>query len=198
MRTHGTLSKWNEDRGFGFISPASGDDVFAHISAFPRDGVRPSIGEVVSFEIETRGDGRKRALRIQRPARTTTARGVRESRAPATPIATALGALAVVAIGALFYFDGELVLPHRGRARASHAVETQPDGSAGARRKFAATTDGLPETATSASRFSCDGRTLCREMHSCAEATYFLQNCPNVQMDGDGDGVPCERQWCRQ
>jgi hypothetical protein len=33
-------------------------------------------------------------------------------------------------------------------------------------------------------------------MTSCDEAGYFLRNCPNVEMDGDGDGVPCEKQWC--
>lgn len=44
--------------------------------------------------------------------------------------------------------------------------------------------------------FRCDGRTHCSQMTSCAEATYFLKNCPNTKMDGDGDGVPCEQQWC--
>jgi hypothetical protein len=44
--------------------------------------------------------------------------------------------------------------------------------------------------------FSCDGRTHCSQMRSCEEATYFLQNCPNTKMDGNGDGVPCEKQWC--
>jgi len=44
--------------------------------------------------------------------------------------------------------------------------------------------------------FRCDGRTHCSQMTSCAEATYFLKNCPNTKMDGNGDGVPCERQWC--
>jgi hypothetical protein len=44
--------------------------------------------------------------------------------------------------------------------------------------------------------FSCDGRTHCSQMRSCAEATYFIQHCPNTKMDGDHDGVPCERQWC--
>jgi hypothetical protein len=44
--------------------------------------------------------------------------------------------------------------------------------------------------------FECDGRTQCVDMTSCDEATYFLDNCPNVKMDGDGDGVPCESQWC--
>lgn len=47
-----------------------------------------------------------------------------------------------------------------------------------------------------ASRYRCDGRTHCSEMRSCAEATYFIQHCPSTKMDGDGDGVPCERQWC--
>lgn len=42
----------------------------------------------------------------------------------------------------------------------------------------------------------CDGRTHCSQMRSCEEATYFIQHCPNTQMDGDHDGVPCERQWC--
>jgi hypothetical protein len=45
--------------------------------------------------------------------------------------------------------------------------------------------------------FRCDGRTHCSQMTSCAEATYFLQNCPGTSMDGDRDGVPCEAQWCR-
>ncbi len=47
-----------------------------------------------------------------------------------------------------------------------------------------------------ASKFQCDGRTLCSQMKSCEEATYFLNNCPNTKMDGNGDGIPCEKQWC--
>jgi endonuclease YncB( thermonuclease family) len=47
-------------------------------------------------------------------------------------------------------------------------------------------------------RFRCDGRTHCSHMTSCAEATFFLQNCPGVKMDGNHDGVPCERQWCNR
>lgn len=68
-----------------------------------------------------------------------------------------------------------------------------------------ATTGGLSATApvaTPAPRsapaaYRCDGRTHCSHMTSCAEARYFLANCPNVAMDGDNDGVPCEMQWCR-
>jgi len=47
-----------------------------------------------------------------------------------------------------------------------------------------------------ASQFRCDGRTHCSQMTSCEEATFFLRNCPDTKMDGDNDGIPCERQWC--
>ncbi len=47
-------------------------------------------------------------------------------------------------------------------------------------------------------RFRCDGRTHCSQMTSCEEATFFLQHCPNTKMDGNRDGVPCEKQWCQR
>ena len=49
---------------------------------------------------------------------------------------------------------------------------------------------------TSYSNFTCDGREYCSQMTSCEEATYFIDNCPNTKMDGNHDGVPCEKQWC--
>lgn len=55
----------------------------------------------------------------------------------------------------------------------------------------------LRSTSQPTPAFRCDGRTHCSQMTSCAEATYFLKNCPGVKMDGNGDGVPCEQQWCR-
>ncbi|EEX92071.1 hypothetical protein VIOR3934_02727 [Vibrio orientalis CIP 102891 = ATCC 33934] len=44
--------------------------------------------------------------------------------------------------------------------------------------------------------FVCEGKTRCSHMTSCNEAKFYLANCPNVQIDGDRDGVPCEMQWC--
>ncbi len=52
-------------------------------------------------------------------------------------------------------------------------------------------------TQPAAPSFSCDGRKHCSQMTSCAEATYFLKNCPNTKMDGNNDGIPCEQQWCQ-
>ncbi|MCL1075675.1 excalibur calcium-binding domain-containing protein [Shewanella dokdonensis] len=42
-------------------------------------------------------------------------------------------------------------------------------------------------------QFKCDGRQYCSQMRSRAEAEFFLRHCPNVKMDGDHDGIPCER-----
>src|SRR5688500_7329396 len=68
MRIHGTLIKWNDDRGFGFVAlPQSREEIFVHISAFPRDGVCPRIGEKISFEVRCGPDGRKRAEGVVRP-----------------------------------------------------------------------------------------------------------------------------------
>jgi Excalibur calcium-binding domain len=53
------------------------------------------------------------------------------------------------------------------------------------------------QESTGSSSFRCDGRTHCSQMTSCAEATYFLKNCPDTKMDGNNDGVPCETQWCK-
>ena len=54
-----------------------------------------------------------------------------------------------------------------------------------------------PEAASDTrSPYQCDGRTHCSQMISCEEAEFFLANCPGLKMDGGGDGVPCEKQWC--
>lgn len=173
MRTHGTLTKWNEDRGFGFIAPAQGgDDVFVHISAFPRDVARPRVHELVSFEIESDGDGKRRAVRVQRPgtrAAPSSSRRRESSASRRSPVAAVLTFLALGAMGAYGYST----------LTSGNGVAVAP-----------------PVPSAPSANFKCDGRTHCSQMRSCAEAQYFLQHCPNVEMDGNNDGEPCEQQWC--
>ena len=70
MRFEGTLALWNGERGYGAIAPEQGgQEMFVHVSAFPRDGGPPQLGEALSFEIVTGGDGRKQAGRVQRVKR---------------------------------------------------------------------------------------------------------------------------------
>ena len=47
-----------------------------------------------------------------------------------------------------------------------------------------------------AGAFTCSGKTLCREMRSCAEARFYLTKCGASRLDRDSDGVPCE-SLCR-
>lgn len=58
------------------------------------------------------------------------------------------------------------------------------------------TQEPLADIPRDTASYSCDGRIYCSQMTSCEEAEYFLANCPGVKMDGEGDGVPCEGQWC--
>lgn len=53
-----------------------------------------------------------------------------------------------------------------------------------------------PSQPSGTENFKCDGRQYCSQMTSCAEAMHFNTNCPNTKMSGDGDGIPCEKQWC--
>ncbi len=50
--------------------------------------------------------------------------------------------------------------------------------------------------ANQSANYTCQGKTHCSQMSSCEEAKFYLRNCPSVKIDGDGNGVPCEKQWC--
>lgn len=70
MRLQGILKTWNDDRGFGFIQPASGgQEIFVHIKAFPRGSGRPALGQALTFEIEVGPNGKPRAHSVQYPSR---------------------------------------------------------------------------------------------------------------------------------
>jgi len=63
--------------------------------------------------------------------------------------------------------------------------------------KIEQTVTELPKKSKPIRQFNCDGRQHCSQMHSYEEAKFFLHNCPDVKMDGDNDGIPCERQFGR-
>ena len=50
--TVGTVKWFNADKGYGFIAPESGEDVFVHFSAIQATGYRSlDEGQVVEFDI---------------------------------------------------------------------------------------------------------------------------------------------------
>jgi len=83
------LGDWNDDRGFGFITPASGGSrVFAHVSAFPRGG-RPVPGGEVTYEQIRDGRNRARAKDVRYVGRGSVTRSVGKGTSLAVVIAAA-------------------------------------------------------------------------------------------------------------
>lgn len=195
-RFHGKLTQWNTDRGFGFVvADQGGQELFVHVSAFPRDGRPPVIGESLSFELELDKEGRKRAVRLRRPGATPPDGSRRQARephhAPSRRVSGTSGTRHFVTVAlALVVAAGVGWL---GYTRHHERADVVPLDAPPAAMVMPAQT--LVPEAPSAT-FQCDGRKHCSQMTSCREATQFLQNCPGMEMDGDGDGIPCEQQWC--
>lgn len=181
----GTLKKWEDDRGFGFISrDDTGEEVFVHISAFLSKRTRPKKGERLEFVVEIGPDGKERAQNVTRLGQQRGKAGNhRRSRSE-----TFFFTIVTAALCFLFLQDlpsiikGPVVALFReyAPARTQRISPVQPSST-------------RPSVQPS---FRCDGRTHCNEMRSCEEAIFFLKNCPGTKMDGDHDGIPCERQHC--
>ena len=78
----------------------------------------------------------------------------------------------------------------RGRCATASAPAAQAPASP------AAAPTSAPSSAASGSGFTCAGKRRCGEMTSCEEAKFYLTVCGVRSLDGDGDGVPCEK-LCR-
>ncbi len=64
MAMSGTVKWFNASKGFGFIAPENGEDVFVHFSAIQSSGYKELYeGQKVEFEVEddNRGKGPRAA-----------------------------------------------------------------------------------------------------------------------------------------
>jgi uncharacterized membrane protein YsdA (DUF1294 family)/cold shock CspA family protein len=67
MRTHGKITHWNEEKGYGFISPSSGaKELFVHIRAFRNRHQPPELNQVVLYSLSTDKQGRPCAVKVTR------------------------------------------------------------------------------------------------------------------------------------
>ena len=195
MRQQGILKQWNIEKGFGFIRPDDGGkDIFIHISTFPKDGVAPRLGEKIRYDISADQNGKPKAVAIERldvspvigdpSARKNANRPASKRHNSSSSDSSSVFPLIIgllVAIGLIYTAYGKYQ-----RYQLANQDETT---------NLISTPDQVSSTAPSSPQFSCDGREHCSQMRSYEEAVYFIKNCPNTKMDGDGDGIPCESQF---
>ena len=176
----GTIVTWKSDKGFGFIRPEDGSaDVFVHIRDLGNISRPPQVGDTITYQPMKGEDGRLRAAdahisglpRLPQPK--AKVRADRGRRPDGGTLSKAVGVLLTVVLVLAAYSS---LKPAPRLANATTVVHQTADS---------------PDE-----QYRCAGKTYCSEMSSCAEAKYYLKHCPTMKMDGDGDGVPCESQWC--
>ena len=190
MRLQGKIESWNDDRGFGFVvQNSTGEKAFVHISALSDRRRRPVVGALITYRVvsDKRGPKAVDVRYVDRGADRSVNRGAERERAGRVATrAAVLGAFALAVIGYQAYVRHS---PPAGTSESSIP-------------RFVSAQEELPEKHQEARReeprFQCEPKkTYCSQMSSCEEALFHQQKCGGTKMDGDNDGIPCERQWCQ-
>ncbi len=83
-----------------------------------------------------------------------------------------------------------------GRTRAAYEHNSRTSASPSFRQQLPSSAAGLIPSPGGAAIFTCGSKRYCKEMSSCAEAMFYLRHCGLTRLDGNGDGIPCNR-LCR-
>jgi cold shock CspA family protein len=200
----GTLVRWNDEKGFGFIKPEIGDnqDVFIHISTLKHMARKPIVGDEILFHRENQPDGKVKAVKATiegvavvsntiRPASHTSqhhrnSQSHHDENYRSSPVLGRIIMLIILlGVGVFGYKQYQKM--------TATPVLTNQD----VEQMQWTPVVSKPSFINQQPQFRCEtGKTHCSQMRSCAEATFYIRNCPGTEMDGDGDGVPCERQFC--
>lgn len=66
MRLQGKITRWDDAKGFGFITwHGDGSTVFVHIKAFSGTTRRPELGDIVTYEIAEGSNGKSSANNVR-------------------------------------------------------------------------------------------------------------------------------------
>lgn len=66
MRYQGRLTNWNDEKGYGFVTPnGGGDKAFVHIKAFMTTRSRPVDGDIITYEVTRDAKNRLQAKSIR-------------------------------------------------------------------------------------------------------------------------------------
>jgi uncharacterized membrane protein YsdA (DUF1294 family)/cold shock CspA family protein len=101
MRYQGKITRWNDNRGFGFIIPdGGGENIFVHISGFISGQRRPIDGEMVTYEVAINERKRVFATKVTFLGTSVSNPGVSSG----TMQATAVASLFLAFVGLSVYF----------------------------------------------------------------------------------------------
>jgi cold shock CspA family protein len=174
MRYQGKIKTWKDDKGFGFVTPIGrGIDIFLHISEFAQRSKRPAVGDIVTYEIGN--DDRKRQKAVNVMFAGQKRKSISTGRFQLTSLLVPLLILSIVG------YIGYIRLSH-----PNSSIQASIYKAVFARSAL-----------YNEGSYQCAGKKYCSEMTSCSEAFFYQEHCPGTQMDGDGDGIPCEQQWCK-
>jgi cold shock CspA family protein len=169
MRHQGKIKSWDKTKGFGFITPDDGGkDVFFHITNINNSKGLLDLGSLVSYEMPNDASKRQQAVNVEIVDEKAT-QGIQASSLFSYPMILMTG-LIVLVIYNLVQYRGNTI---QETLYKSIYVRDYKN-----------------------SDFTCEGKTQCSEMASCAEALYNQDNCGITEIDEDNDGIPCEEQLC--
>jgi len=195
----GVLFTWKDEKGFGFIQPENcGENIFIHISAFGKISRHPKVGDIIYYHLKTTSSkkGKYRAYNAtiegvksqnsiatkankfkprNHSVSTNAKKPKRLSRKPAQ-ISFWKKMIGVFMVFLIFVYGISKI-----------RISSPPP-------KIEVPQIETPEFSSQSQQYHCAGKVHCSEMDSCEEARYYLRNCPNIKIDGDGDGMPCEQQ----
>lgn len=102
MRHWGKISRWDDERGFGFItSHKGGASVFFHISSLQRSDRRPSMNEPVSYTLALDSQGRPQANDVRFVLSSSSAWPMRQLARPGVAVRIAFAMLFLFVVAAL-------------------------------------------------------------------------------------------------
>lgn len=204
MRQQGEIIRWLDDKGFGFISvDGSKGEIFVHITAFPKGLARPVIGEVVMFDLVPDS---KNCFKAKNVSYLNRLHAAKPSIKPTVRIEKNNHSIVILVLlfaccSLLFYQFYKRVYGVESPVHKTIEFTNSIEESKEIKSKAVLTNSGSSNSnsishANDNAHYQCSGKTRCTEMNSCDEAKFYLSNCPGTIADGDGDGIPCEDQWC--
>jgi cold shock CspA family protein len=187
MFLEGKIKTYNEERGFGFIEIAGESrDLFFHIKDFPNKNVPPKVGEKLKFR-KVEEEGKFKADNIVRlDHQSEIIRYTPQSRAMQNKQRSEPPKQTYRKKSNFSSYIGILIIMGLAYAVFNKYQDWQNS------KAQTGEVQRIVEEPLAQQNFSCDGREHCSQMSSYEEAVFFIRNCPNTKMDGDGDGEPCE------